>query len=62
MSRKIVPKRKSVVALKYDAEKGPAPKVTAKGEGLGQAPRSWARRASTHAAPLFCQPFAGIER
>jgi len=25
--------RKSVVALKYDADKAPAPKVTAKGEG-----------------------------
>ena len=30
--------------------------------GLGQAARSWARCASTHATPLFCQPFAGIER
>lgn len=34
MSRKQDPKRKSVVAIKYDAKKAPAPKVIAKGEGL----------------------------
>ena len=34
MSREQNPKFKSAVALKYDATKAPAPKVTAKGEGL----------------------------
>lgn len=34
MSQEQKPKLKSAVALRYDVAKGPAPKVTAKGEGL----------------------------
>ena len=34
MSQKQDPNRKSAVSIKYDPEKGSAPKVTAKGEGL----------------------------